>query len=156
MSCSALISVPLSGFPNLAAASKPLQLSRLYFAPQPFVGPPFRVFPSQEIVNPSQGHLLPCSYPLACRGAPLSLITAGFADSHPLTSAVAWYPPTTMSSLFADPKADFPVTLNSKVDPPFAASFTYFEALIPLASPFTTNTSCPVPMVDTLLGFLPL
>jgi len=40
--------VPLAGFFNLSAVSKQTRVLRLYFAPQPFVGSPFRVFPSRE------------------------------------------------------------------------------------------------------------
>jgi len=63
---------PLAGFRNPSAVSWQTWLSRPYFVPQPFLGSPFRAFPSQRLRTPLGATVLPCSYRPACRDAPLS------------------------------------------------------------------------------------
>jgi hypothetical protein len=93
-----------------------------------FWDPPSEFSP-RENRDPSRGHLAPLQLSTRLPWRPLEPYHPRF-HRRPRSHAVAWYPPTAMDSLSPDPKAKFPVALDSKVDPPFSASFTCSEALI--------------------------
>jgi hypothetical protein len=118
--------------------------------------PPFRVFPSQVIAYPSRGSLAPSqlSTDVPERVA-FDLVTSGFFRL-PRLRAVAWPPPAAMGSLFACLDM-FPGCPGSHATEPLrSASFTYFGASLPPASPFSTGLGFPSPAGRYSLGFLPL
>jgi hypothetical protein len=115
-------------------------------------GSPFRGFPSRE----SRAPLGVASAPMrlstdVLRRCFLNLITAGFTDSHAF-GAVAWFPPTTMGSLFTR-RGALPGHPGSKPQNRF----------VPPASPASKpsssresvhdDPSCPESPADPLLGF---
>jgi len=81
---------------------------------------PFRVFPSQESRAPLEAALLPCGYPPTCLTPPPGPCHRRFPRL-PRVDAVAWFPPTTMDSLFTRrstlPGRPGPKRRNSPVPP---------------------------------------
>jgi hypothetical protein len=132
-----------------------LKLRGLVSCHNRFWAPPFRVFPSREIAYPSRGSLasLQLSTGLRKRTA-LGLVTSGFFR-RPRLRAVAWFPPKTMGFLSAC-RGMLPGRPGLRAAEPFrSASFTYFEASLPPASPFATGSGFPSPAGRYSLGFLP-
>jgi len=99
--------------------------------PQPFLGPPFRAFPSQESRTPLEATLLPCSYPPACHNALLSPYHRRF---HPLPRfhAVAWIPCRLWTPFSRTRRSASRSPWTRAMKPSLTASFTCFEALLPL------------------------
>jgi len=75
--------VPFSGFLSLTTVSQQIQTSWPYFVPPPFLGFPFRVFPSSRVAHPSRGHFASLwSFTGALKHCLSNLITGGFLDAH--------------------------------------------------------------------------
>jgi hypothetical protein len=124
--------VPLSGFPNLSAVSQQASRFVALFHATTVPG----ILPSE--FSPRRDHV-PLSRPLAplqlstrvqertARG----LITASFPDAHAFTQL-----PGSSDDYgvpFRKQECSLPGSLGSRtVKPPHSASFTYFEALLPL------------------------
>jgi hypothetical protein len=99
--------------------------------PPPFLGAPFRAFPSQRSWSPLEAtSSLVVVHPRAERTAP-SLIATGFPDAHTLRRACL-VSPAAMGSPFHEPKpaSRSPWTQNSEVA--HSARFTHLEAFLPL------------------------
>ena len=92
--------VPLTGFLNLSAASASSSSTALFRAATVPGCPPFRAFPSTEIVYLFRGHWLPCDYSPTCWATrDRGLVTPGFPDAHTLRRSCL-VPPAAMGSLF--------------------------------------------------------
>jgi len=93
-------SVPLSGFDPLSGFLAGSSFAAVFHAATDSGIPPFRVFPSLEIAYPSRGSLASLQLSTAVlRRTTFDCFTAVF-PGRPRFHAVAWFPPTTMGSLF--------------------------------------------------------
>jgi len=141
-------SQPLSGF--LASPSS-TALFRAAAVPERSL----QSFPLAEIVYPSRGHWLPCGHPPACRDAPRRrLVAAGFPDARALRRG-GLVPPTTMGPLST---RGAPLASRSPwttLYDALTASFTRFEAFLPLSSPFARTRVAPGPRPLLSWAFAP-
>lgn len=153
MSRSALTPVPLSGFLCLPAVSKRIQSLRACFIPLPFVGPPFRVFPSQESRTPLEAASSPAVIHPRASGYASDLVTARFRDSHALQRS-RLLPRTAMSSLSTRPKPCFPITLDPSRRTRSFRQLHPLRSLIPPASPTPPTRGFPRLGGRSSLGFL--
>jgi hypothetical protein len=121
--------------------------------PPPFLGAPFRAFPSQRSWSPLEATSSPVVvHPRAERTAP-SLITTGFPDAHTLRRACL-VSPAAMGSLFTSrsplPGRPGPKTVKSPIPraSPTSKLFSPCESV-------RVDSSCPDPTADTLLSSCP-
>jgi hypothetical protein len=143
---------PLSGFlasQRFAQARVP----RPYFVPRPFLGFPFRAFPSQGSWVPSRGHLLPCGHPPA-RGATHGrrLVASGFPDAR----ARAQLPgsPGDYGLPFPRPRPGSRSPWTTNEDRP-SRQLHPLRSLAPPTSPFPPTRVAPNRQAAALLGFFP-
>ena len=111
--------------------------------PQPFVIAAFRAFPSPPVVVLFRGHQLPCRYPPTCcdaRTPTLSPATSSDAHARERSGRV---PSPTRGPLLAG-RSPPPGRPGSRpAEPSRSASFTDFEAFLPLSSPFAPRRVAP-------------
>jgi len=121
--------------------------------PQPFLGPPFRVFPSQGLPAPLGAACFPAViHPPAVTHCP-RLIAPGFADAH----AFARLPgsPSDYELPFHMPEDTFPGRPGLEQQAALYSELRLLRSFVPLTNPFALDSGCPSPTVATLLVFSP-
>jgi len=146
--------VPLSGFLNLSAVSWQVRASRPCLMPQPFLGSPLQSLPLVEIAYPSRGSLASLqSSTNVRRRAPDAL--SPLVSPTPARERVRLDPPTTMSSLSSSRSSSPGRSGCRTAGSSRPASFTYFEASLPLRVRSLLVRVSPRQQVAALLGFFP-
>jgi len=124
--------------------------------PQPFLGPPFRAFPSLESRAPLEAASSPAVIHRRAESRRLGPYHRRFPRLPPARARSCLTPPTTMSSLSTPPKRRFPLTLGTLPPEPIrSASFTHLEALFLQRVRSRSPGVAPQRAADTLLGFRP-
>jgi hypothetical protein len=147
-------SVPLSGFLSLSAVSWQTRASRPCFVPLPFLGSSLQSVPLVEIAYPSRGSLASLQSSTGVqKRMPRRLIAPGFTDAR--DEHVRLDPPTTMGSL-SPSRSPSPGHPGCRATgPPRPASFTYFEASLPLRVRSPLSQVSLTQRAAALLGFFP-
>jgi hypothetical protein len=162
--------VSLGRAPYETVVTPPRCRSRVFSTPQRFPGkselrglvscryrswdPPFRAFPSSRSLTPLGAAWLPCSYPPACKDARPDTVSPLVSP----TTARARPPgfPTDYELPFQRAEAHLPGRPGSRAaGPPRPASFTYFEASLPLRVRSLLRRVSPPHQAAALLGFFP-
>jgi len=142
---------PLPGFLSLSAVSWQTRASRPCFVPQPFLGSPFRAFPSSRSLTPLGAAWLPCSHPPACRNACLDSFRPWFhrrpRRARPPGS------PNDYELPFLGPKSGSWLPWVSSHGIVSSRQLHLLRSVSPSSSPFATRTGFPTQAGRCSLGF---